>query len=215
MSSKRPLVGLDAAGGAMTEGGGVLGATPMVVTPVTMVVILDLLLLGLFSLFAALVDDFDVIVEDGCDDRDHIGLDHARADVLRASDADVDNALEGQVPLPHAHHVLAPALFEDAYQALDAAVDGEDVTDAGRGGGQVGEMVEGVDEREGRGAVERSSVVEGGGDADRRLVDVGDAEVDFPHDGGIVSQRLGVEVEEISDRDTAAGARRWARGEGG
>ena len=42
-------------------------------------------------------------------------------------------------------------------------------------------MVEGVDEREGGGAIEGSAVVEGSGDADRGLVDIGDAEVDFSH----------------------------------
>ena len=44
-------------------------------------------------------------------------------------------------------------------------------------------MVERVDERQGRGAVEGAAVVEGGGDADRGLVGVGDAEVDLTHGG--------------------------------
>lgn len=49
-------------------------------------------------------------------------------------------------------------------------------------------MVEGVDQRQGRSAVEGASVIEGGGDADRGLVDVRDAEIDFSHDGrGFVS----------------------------
>ena len=42
-------------------------------------------------------------------------------------------------------------------------------------------MVERVDERQGRGAVEGAAVVEGGGDADRRLVGIRDAEVDLTH----------------------------------
>jgi hypothetical protein len=89
--------------------------------------------------------------------------------------------LEGQVPLPHVHHVLAPALLEYAYQALNTTIDSQNVPDAGRGCGQIGEMVERVDEREGRCAVESTAVVESGGDADRGLVGVGDAEVDFAH----------------------------------
>lgn len=48
-------------------------------------------------------------------------------------------------------------------------------------------MVEGVDEREGRGAIKGSAVVQGGGDADRGLIDVWDAKVDFPHDEKLVS----------------------------
>ena len=42
-------------------------------------------------------------------------------------------------------------------------------------------MVEGVDERQSRGTIEGSSIIQGGGDAHRRLVDVGDTKVDFPH----------------------------------
>lgn len=42
-------------------------------------------------------------------------------------------------------------------------------------------MVEGVDERQGGGAVEGTAVIEGGGDADRGLVGIGDAEVDLAH----------------------------------
>jgi L-fucose mutarotase/ribose pyranase (RbsD/FucU family) len=96
-----------------------------------------------------LVDDLDVVVENGCDDRHHVGFDDTRPDVLRATHADVEDALEGQVPLPHVHHVLAPALFEDAYQTFDAAIDGENVAYACRGCGEVGEVVQRVDEREG------------------------------------------------------------------
>lgn len=42
-------------------------------------------------------------------------------------------------------------------------------------------MVEGVDERQSRCAVEGPSVVESRGDVDSRLVDAGDAKVDFSH----------------------------------
>ena len=128
-----------------------------------------------------LVDDLDIVVKDGSDDGNHVSLNNAGPDVLRTPYTNVKDALERQVPLPHVHHVLAPALLEDAYQALNAAIDGQNVPDAGRRCGQIGEMIERVDEREGRCAVERTAVVEGGGDADRGLVGVGDAEVDFAH----------------------------------
>ena len=43
-------------------------------------------------------------------------------------------------------------------------------------------MIKRVDERECGGTVEGSTVIEGGGDVDRGLVDVWYAEVDLPHD---------------------------------
>ena len=131
----------------------------------------------------ALVDDLEVVVEDGSNDRDHIGFDDPRPDVLGTSHTDVKDALESQVPFPHVHHVLAPAFFEDAYQTLDAAIDGENIPYPRRRGCEVCEVVERVDERQGGCAVEGAAVVEGGGDADRGLVGVGDAEVDFTHGG--------------------------------
>ena len=112
-----------------------------------------------------LIDDLDVVVENGCDDGHHIGFDHTCPDVLRTTYTNVEDALESKVPFPHVHHVLAPALFEDAYQAFDTAIDSENVPYACRGCGEVGEVVERVDEREGRCAVEGAAVVEGGGDA--------------------------------------------------
>lgn len=42
-------------------------------------------------------------------------------------------------------------------------------------------MVEGVDERQSRCAVEGPSVVKSSGDVDSRLVDAGNAKVDFSH----------------------------------
>lgn len=89
-----------------------------------------MLLLGLLCLFAALLNDLDVVVENGGDNRDHVGLDDACADGLGAADSNIDNALEGQVPLPHVHHIPAATLLEDADQTLNAAIDSEDITDA-------------------------------------------------------------------------------------
>jgi len=134
-----------------------------------------------FCSFPALIDNLDVVVEDGCDDGHHVGFNNPRADVFGPSHADVEDALEGEVPLPHVHHVLASALLEDAYQSLNAAIDREDVPYPGRGGCEVGEVVERVDEREGRGAVEGAAVVQSGSDADRSLVGVRDAKIDLAH----------------------------------
>lgn len=50
-------------------------------------------------------------------------------------------------------------------------------------------MIEGVDEREGRRAIKGTTVIEGGGDVDRGLVHIGNAEVDFPHrDRGVATE---------------------------
>jgi hypothetical protein len=138
--------------------------------------------LGLLGLLPAPVHDLDVVVEDGRDDGNQVSLDDSGADVLRSSDADIDDTLEGQVPFPHVHHILTPPLLQNAHQPLDAAIDRQDIPYAGGGGCEVSEVVQGVDEREGGGAVEGSAVIQGGGDADRGLVDIGDAEIDFSHD---------------------------------
>ncbi len=204
----------------------------MIVTPMTMMVFVDLLLFGLFRLLAAFLDDFDVIVEDGGDDRDHVGFNDPCPNGLGASDSYVHNTLESQIPLPHVHHVLAPALLQDAYQPLDASIDGEDVSDASRRGGEIGQMIKRVNQRQGRGAIESTSIIQGGRDSHRRLVDVGDAEVDFPHlvpsgeetrraprDGGMtagrsVSVKMGAMTVKYGDsrrRAPGLGRRRWAR----
>lgn len=162
------------------EGGRLVGDAE-VVAPMATLVLLGVALLSLLGLLPALFNHLDVVVEDGGNDGHHVGLDDACADGLGAPDADIDDALEGQVPFPHVHHVFAATLLEDADEALDAAIDCENVPDAGGGCCEVGEVVEGVDEGEGRRAVQCTAVVEGGGDAHRRLVDVGDTEVDFPH----------------------------------
>jgi hypothetical protein len=138
--------------------------------------------LGLLRLLPAPIHDLDVVVEDSSDDWNQVGLDDSGADVLRSSDADIDDTLEGQVPFPHVHHILAPPLLQNAHQSLDPAIDRQDIPYAGGGGCEIGEVVEGVDEWEGRGAIEGSAVIQGGGDADRGLVDIRDAEIDFSHD---------------------------------
>ena len=90
--------------------------------------------------------------------------------------------MEGEIPLPALHHVLwSAALLEDADQSLHSAIDSEDVSDACRGGGEVREVIERVDEWKRGCAVQSAAVVQGCGDADRSLVGIGNAEVDFPH----------------------------------
>jgi hypothetical protein len=44
-------------------------------------------------------------------------------------------------------------------------------------------VIEGIDERKSGGAIECSTIIQGGGDADRCLVDIGNAEINFPHVG--------------------------------
>ena len=113
------------------------------------VVVVVLLLLGLLCLLTTLINSLGVVIEDGSDDGDHIRLNNAGADVFRASDADIDDTLESKVPLPHSHHIFATALLQNADKTLDAAIDGEDIADASRRCGEIGEMVERVDEGEG------------------------------------------------------------------
>jgi hypothetical protein len=137
----------------------------------------------------ALFNYLEVVVEYRRNHRHHVRFDNTSSDGLRPSHTNVHYTLKGQVPLPHLHHVLAPALLEYAYQSLNAAIDGEDVSNATGGCGEICEIVERVDEREGRGAIERTAVVEGGGDADRRLVCVRDAKVDFAHVCVVSSER--------------------------
>lgn len=83
----------------------------MTMTPMTLVMIGNLLLFRFFRLFTTLLDDFDVVVEYGCDHGDHIGLDYPSPDVLGAANSYVDDALESKVPFPHVHHIFASSLF--------------------------------------------------------------------------------------------------------
>lgn len=130
----------------------------MFMASVTMMVV-ALLLFGLLCLLATFINSFCIVVEDGSDDGNHVSLNNSGADVFRASDADIDNTLKSKVPLPHSHHVLTTTLLEDANETLDASINGEDITDASRGCSEIGEMIEGVDEGEGRGAVESTAVI--------------------------------------------------------
>lgn len=85
---------------------------PVLVAPLS-VVLLEVLLLRLLGLLT-LFDNLDVVIQDGSNHWDHIGLHNPSPDGLRSPNTDIDDALEGKVPLPHAHHILAPTLLEDA-----------------------------------------------------------------------------------------------------
>jgi hypothetical protein len=123
----------------------------------------------------------DVVPQDRGNDRDHICLDDSSSHILAPSDTNVDDTLKCQIPLPHVHVIFTPSLLQQAHQPFHTAIDSQDIPDSGRGGGQIGEMVEGVDQGEGGSTIEGSSVIEGGGDVDGRLVDVRDAEIDLSH----------------------------------
>jgi hypothetical protein len=97
----------------------------------SVVMVMKMLVLCLLSLFAAFIDDLDVIVENRGDDRDHVSFDNTRSHIFRPADTNIDHALKCQVPLPNSHHILAATLLEDADKALDAAIDSEDIANAG------------------------------------------------------------------------------------
>jgi len=77
------------------------------------------------------IHDFDVIVQDGRDDRHHICFHHSCPHILRTSYANVDHALKSKAPLPHLHQIPTPTLLEDAHETFNAAIDGENVPNAG------------------------------------------------------------------------------------
>lgn len=92
-------------------------------TPMPMMMLCNLFLFGFFGFLAALLDNFNIIVEYSRDDRDHISLDHPSPYVLSPTNSYVNNTLESEIPFPHVHHILASPLFQNAYQPLDATID--------------------------------------------------------------------------------------------
>jgi hypothetical protein len=88
----------------------------------TMVMFVHLFLVGLFGLFAAFLDDLDVIVKNSSYDWHHISFDNTSPHVFGSSDANIDHALESKVPFPHSHHILTPSLLQYADEAFDASI---------------------------------------------------------------------------------------------
>ena len=97
---------------------------------VTVMMVMRVLLQLLFV--ATFFNDLDVVVEHSGNDWHRAGLDYPGAHRLGASHTNIHNTLEAKVPFPHVHHVLAPTLLQNTDQSLDAAIDGEDVSYAGR-----------------------------------------------------------------------------------
>jgi hypothetical protein len=125
-----------------------------------------LCLLCFFRLLSTPVNHFDVIVEYCSDDWNHVCLHHSCPHIFRSSDSNINNALKSQIPLPHVHHIFTSPSLEKADQSFDTSIDCEDVSYPGGGGCEVSEMVERIDERQGRCAIESSAVVQGCSDAD-------------------------------------------------
>ena len=125
----------------------------LVMTSMSLVVVADVFLFSFLGLLPALLDDFDVVVQNCSNDWDHIGLDNPRTHILGAANANIDNTLEGKVPFPHAHHIIATTLLQDADKTFDASVDGKNVADSCRRCGEVSEMIERVDEWQCRRAI--------------------------------------------------------------
>jgi hypothetical protein len=103
----------------------------VIFTPVPMVGLMQLFLSRFFGLVPTPLGNLDIVVQYRGNDGDHVGLDNSCPHSLGASNAYVDDTLKGQAPSPHVHHVFAATLLEDADQPLDAAIDCEDVPDAG------------------------------------------------------------------------------------
>lgn len=185
LPSKWPLLEFQAARSVCESGKGCdLGRIPVGVSSIAVMTVGHLFLFSLVCLFTTLVKHLDIIVQDGCDDGHHIRLDDSSSHIFRPTNPDVDHALEGQVPLPHVHHVLATPLLQYTHQSFYPSIDSQNISDAGRRGSQIGKMVERVDQGKRRGAVKRTAVIQGSGDPHRCLVDIRNTEIDFPHDGG-------------------------------
>lgn len=66
-------------------------------------------------------------------------------------------------------------------------------------------MVEGINQRKRRGTIEGSAVIQGGRDTHRCLVDIWNAEINFPHDGKYSAQLpIGTMVCVLVERSASA-----------
>jgi len=74
---------------------------------------------------STLVDHANVVLQNCSNDRDHISFHHSGSYAFGATDSNIDDALESEVPLPALQEILCvSALFEDADQPFNAAIDG-------------------------------------------------------------------------------------------
>lgn len=133
LPTERPLVEFQAARPVRESGKRRdLGRIPVAVAPIAVMTLGHLLLFSLIRLFTALVNHLDIIVQYGCDNWHHVGLDNASSHVLGPTNPNVNHTLEGQIPFPHVHHILAAPLLQYAHQPLYSSIDGQDISDAGR-----------------------------------------------------------------------------------
>lgn len=138
-------------------------------------------------LFAALFYSLDVVVQYRSNNGYHVCFHNSCPYSLGAPHANVYNTLKRKVPLPHFHRIFTPSLLEYAYQSLDTAIDGQDISYSCTGGCEVGEVVQGVDERQSRCAVQRPAVIKGRSNSNASFVGIWDAKVVLPHDRGVVA----------------------------
>jgi len=75
------------------------------------------------------LDNLHIVVQEGCNDGHHIGFDYSCPYCLGTANSYIHDALKGEIPFPHFHRIGAPALFEDADQSFNSAINGEDITD--------------------------------------------------------------------------------------
>ena len=134
--------------------------------------------------YPQLFNDSNVVIQQRSNNGHHIGLYHSSSYVFGAANTNVYDALKCKAPFPRLHHVSPSASLQDADQLLDPSIDGENFADAGGRDCKVGEVIQGVDKREGRRAVQGAPIVEGGCDIDGRLVDIRNAKINFSHGCG-------------------------------
>lgn len=120
---------------------------PVIVVLVPAVVIMCLLLFYFIRFFATAVYDFDVIIKDRGYDRDHVCLHYPSPHVLCSSDADIDNTLKGEIPLPYAHHISISPFFEDTDQTFYTSIDGQNIANTCGGCCEIRKVIKGVDKR--------------------------------------------------------------------
>lgn len=80
---------------------------------VMMVMVMNLFLFGFFSFFMVFFDDFDVVVEDCCDDGDYISFNNVGVNIFGVFYIDVDDILEGKILFLYVYYIFVVILFED------------------------------------------------------------------------------------------------------
>ncbi len=77
------------------------------------------------GIISTLVNHPNVVLQNGGDDRDHISFHYSGSNNFGATNSNIDDTLEGEVPFPALQKIFCiPTLFEDADQPFNAAIDG-------------------------------------------------------------------------------------------